>query len=58
MDTSRVQWIGDFCGYRMEVFAGVSYQCPGLRLYGYETERKLRNAIVRKAKRTATFKGE
>jgi hypothetical protein len=33
----------------MEVFAWVSYQCPILKLYGYETERKLRNAIDRKS---------
>ena len=52
MDTSRTQAIGEHQGYPLEVFAGVSYQCPRLKLYGYETERKLRNAIARKIRKS------
>lgn len=51
MNESRTQAIGEHHGYPLEVFAGVSYQCPRLKLYGFETERKLRNAVDRKIRK-------
>lgn len=45
--SDRLRYLGAYRGYKTEVLAGVSYQCPMLKLYGYETERKLRNGIDR-----------
>lgn len=53
MSESRAQVIGEYQGYPLEVFAGVSYQCTKLKLYGYETERKLRNAVDRKIRKAS-----
>lgn len=44
------QSIGEHRGFPI-YFQGISYNCPALKLYGFETERKLRNAINRKTRK-------
>jgi hypothetical protein len=43
-------WIAKNGGKYLLELLGCSYNCPGLKLYGYATERQLQNAINRKTK--------
>ena len=49
------QSIGEHKGFPL-FFQGISYSCPRLKLYGFGTERQLRNAVdraIRKSERKA-----
>ena len=47
---SEPQEIGAYKGWKL-YFQGISYNCPALKLYGYETERKLRLAVDRECRK-------
>ena len=40
--------IGEYLGHVMYLEGLVSYSCPSLKLYGYATERSLKNAMRKK----------
>lgn len=42
---------GTYQGYEIRSQQGLSYSCPGLKLFGYATERGLKSAIRRKLNR-------
>jgi hypothetical protein len=46
----RTQDLGEYRGYRMTLFASISYQCLDLKLYGYRTEGALKRAISKALK--------
>mgnify|MGYP000950580609 CR=1 FL=1 len=53
MSVNAPQEIDSYRGFRCYA-QGLSYNCPRLALYGYETERKLRNAVDRKLRNNLT----
>lgn len=50
MSVNAPQPIGEYRGLPC-YFQGISYNCPRLKLYGYETEAKLRRAIERELRK-------
>jgi hypothetical protein len=50
---NHTQDIGEYKGYKMTVFASVSYQCTALGLRGYRGELELKRAITREINKRA-----
>jgi hypothetical protein len=44
------QFVGEHLGYKL-FFENISYQCPALGLFGYSSERALKNAVSKKVQK-------